>query len=102
MASRTGPSGRSPRRAEDALSAGRGSGRHIESAPGLALGWRVAVRSHPLGGNILRVRWLAVLTCLLGVLALGATACGDDDDEGDSGGSANVSGDTLTIYSSLP
>jgi branched-chain amino acid transport system substrate-binding protein len=50
----------------------------------------------------LRVRWLAVLTCLLGVLALGATACGDDDDEGDSGGSASVSGDTLTIYSSLP
>jgi branched-chain amino acid transport system substrate-binding protein len=42
------------------------------------------------------------LTCLLGVLALGATACGDDDDEGDSGGSASVSGDTLTIYSSLP
>jgi branched-chain amino acid transport system substrate-binding protein len=52
----------------------------------------------------LRVRWLAVLSCLLGVLALGLTACGDDDDDtgggGDGGG--GISGDTLTIYSSLP
>ncbi len=50
----------------------------------------------------MRVRWLAALTCLLGVLALGVTACGSDDDEGDSGSSSTVSGDTLTIYSSLP
>jgi branched-chain amino acid transport system substrate-binding protein len=42
------------------------------------------------------------LTCLLGVMALAISACGsDDDDEGDGGGSA-ISGDTLTIYSSLP
>jgi len=50
----------------------------------------------------LRVRWLAVLTCLLGVTALAISACGsDDDDDGDAGGST-ISGDTLTIYSSLP
>jgi branched-chain amino acid transport system substrate-binding protein len=53
----------------------------------------------------LRVRWLAVLSCLVGVLALGLVACGDDDDEsvggGGEGGGA-ISGDTLTIYSSLP
>ena len=50
----------------------------------------------------MRVRWLAVLTCLLGAFALGVTACGDDDEDGDGGGAAAVSGDTLTIYSSLP
>ena len=53
----------------------------------------------------MRVRWLAVLSCLLGVLALGLAACGDDDEEsvgGDGGSSAGISGDTLTIYSSLP
>jgi branched-chain amino acid transport system substrate-binding protein len=49
----------------------------------------------------LRVRWLAVLSCLLAAFALGMTACGDDDEEGGGGGEA-VSGDTLTIYSSLP
>jgi branched-chain amino acid transport system substrate-binding protein len=53
----------------------------------------------------LRVRWLAALSCLLGVFALGLVACGDDDDEsvggGGEGGGA-ISGDTLTIYSSLP
>ena len=50
----------------------------------------------------MRVRWLAVLTCLLGAFALGVTACGDDDEEPEAGGAAAVSGDTLTIYSSLP
>ena len=50
----------------------------------------------------MRVRWLAVLTCLLGAFAFGVTACGDDDEDGDAGGAAAVSGDTLTIYSSLP
>ncbi len=50
----------------------------------------------------MRVRWLAVLTCLLGAFALGVTACGDDDEDSDAGGAAAVSGDTLTIYSSLP
>jgi branched-chain amino acid transport system substrate-binding protein len=53
----------------------------------------------------LRVRRLAALSCLLGVFALGLVACGGDDEEsvggGDSGGGA-ISGDTLTIYSSLP
>jgi branched-chain amino acid transport system substrate-binding protein len=50
----------------------------------------------------LRVRWLAVLSCLVGVLALGLAACGDDDDSGGSSSSSGISGDTLTIYSSLP
>jgi branched-chain amino acid transport system substrate-binding protein len=50
----------------------------------------------------LRVRWLAVLSCLVGVLALGLAACGDDDDTGGSSSSSGISGDTLTIYSSLP
>jgi branched-chain amino acid transport system substrate-binding protein len=47
----------------------------------------------------LRVRWLVVLGCLLGLFALTAVSCGDDEDEG---GGGEVSGDTLTIYSSLP
>jgi branched-chain amino acid transport system substrate-binding protein len=50
----------------------------------------------------LRVRWLAALSCLLGVLALGLAACGDDDDSTGGGGGGGISGDTLTIYSSLP
>jgi branched-chain amino acid transport system substrate-binding protein len=50
----------------------------------------------------LRVRWLAVLSCLVGVLALGLAACGDDDDSGGSSGGGAISGDELTIYSSLP
>jgi branched-chain amino acid transport system substrate-binding protein len=52
----------------------------------------------------LRVRWLAVLSCLVGALALGLAACGDDDDSvgGGGGGGGTVSGDTLTVYSSLP
>jgi branched-chain amino acid transport system substrate-binding protein len=48
----------------------------------------------------LRARWLALLGCLLGVLAMGVGACGDDDDDEGAGGvtpSKNV-----TIYSSLP
>ncbi len=50
----------------------------------------------------MRVRSLAALGCLLGTLAFGVAACGDDD-EGDSGDSGSaISGDTLTIYSSLP
>jgi branched-chain amino acid transport system substrate-binding protein len=54
--------------------------------------------------DVLRVRWLAVLSCLLGVLALGLAACGEDEEStsgGDTGGEG-ISGDTLTIYSSLP
>ena len=51
----------------------------------------------------MRVRWLAVLSCLFGVFAMGLAACGGDDDDS-TGGSAGggISGDTLTIYSSLP
>src|SRR5215211_3188563 len=54
--------------------------------------------------DVLRVRWLAVLSCLLGVFALGLAACGGDDEESVSGGESGgaISGDTLTIYSSLP
>jgi branched-chain amino acid transport system substrate-binding protein len=48
----------------------------------------------------LRLRWLAVWSCLLTALSLGLTACGDD--EGDSGGGGGGGGDTLTVYSSLP
>jgi branched-chain amino acid transport system substrate-binding protein len=39
---------------------------------------------------------------LLAALALGATACGDDDDDGGDGAGGTAKGDTLTIYSSLP
>ena len=49
-----------------------------------------------------RARWLALLSCLLGLFAFTVAACGSSDDEGDSGGGESVSGDTLTIYSSLP
>jgi branched-chain amino acid transport system substrate-binding protein len=47
----------------------------------------------------LRLRWLAVLSCLFATFALGLTACGGDDDEG---GGGEVSGNTLRVYSSLP
>jgi branched-chain amino acid transport system substrate-binding protein len=46
----------------------------------------------------LRVRGLAVLSCLLVVSALGIAACGG----GDNGGGGKASGSTLTIWSSLP
>src|SRR5215208_1667641 len=57
-----------------------------------------------LGGKLSRVRWLALLSSLLGVFALTVAACGSSDDEGDDGGSGGegIAGDTLTIYSSLP
>jgi branched-chain amino acid transport system substrate-binding protein len=48
----------------------------------------------------LRGRWLVLLVGLLGIVALTVSACGDDE-EGDGGG-ATVSGNNLTIYSSLP
>jgi branched-chain amino acid transport system substrate-binding protein len=47
----------------------------------------------------LRVRWLAVWSCLIAAMAFGVAACGDD---GGGGGGGKASGDTLTIYSSLP
>ena len=51
-----------------------------------------------------RVRWLALLSCLLGLFALTVAACGDDEEEGGGGegGGTTVSGTDLTIYSSLP
>ena len=51
----------------------------------------------------MRVRWLAVFSCLLAALALGATACGDDDDDGGGSGDSGDSGSgTVNVYSSLP
>jgi branched-chain amino acid transport system substrate-binding protein len=50
----------------------------------------------------LRVRWLAAFSCLLGVIALGLGACGGDDDDSGGATSGAISGDELTIYSSLP
>jgi branched-chain amino acid transport system substrate-binding protein len=51
----------------------------------------------------LRVRWLAVFSCLLAAFALGMTACGDDDDDDDGGGGeAAEDGGTVNVYSSLP
>ncbi len=51
-----------------------------------------------------RVRWLALLSLLMGLFAFTVAACGSDDDEGESGGGGGegISGSTLTIYSSLP
>jgi branched-chain amino acid transport system substrate-binding protein len=49
---------------------------------------------------MLRVRWLALLSCLFAVFALTVSACGDDDDEGGGGGGGG--GGTVDIYSSLP
>ncbi len=48
-----------------------------------------------------RGRWFAIASsCLVGVAAVGVTACGGGGGGGST--SANVSGSTLTIYSSLP
>jgi branched-chain amino acid transport system substrate-binding protein len=49
---------------------------------------------------MLRVRWLALVSCLFAVFALTVSACGDDDDDGGGGGGGG--GDTLNVYSSLP
>jgi branched-chain amino acid transport system substrate-binding protein len=51
---------------------------------------------------MLRVRWLALLSCLFAVFALTVAACGDDDDDGGDGGEAAEGGGTLDVYSSLP
>src|SRR3712207_5699269 len=48
---------------------------------------------------MLRVRWLALLSCLFAVFALTVAACGDDDDDG---GGGEAGGNTLNVYSSLP
>jgi branched-chain amino acid transport system substrate-binding protein len=49
----------------------------------------------------LRIRRLAVWSCLTAAMAFGVAACGDDGGGG-GGGGGKASGDTLTIYSSLP
>jgi branched-chain amino acid transport system substrate-binding protein len=49
---------------------------------------------------MLRVRWLALVSCLFAVFALTVSACGDDDD--DDGGGGGGGGETLNVYSSLP
>ena len=48
----------------------------------------------------MRLRWLAVWSCLLAALAFGVTACGDDDD--DDGGGGGGGADTAKVVSSLP
>jgi branched-chain amino acid transport system substrate-binding protein len=50
----------------------------------------------------LRVRWLAVFSCLLAAFAVGMTACGGDDDDDGGGGSSGGGGGTVDVYSSLP
>ena len=51
----------------------------------------------------MRVRWLALLSCLLAAFAVGMTACGDDDDDdGGGGGASGDGGGTVNVYSSLP
>jgi branched-chain amino acid transport system substrate-binding protein len=50
----------------------------------------------------LRVRWLALFSCLLAVFAVGFSACGDDDDDDGGGGEGAAEGGTLNVYSSLP
>jgi branched-chain amino acid transport system substrate-binding protein len=50
----------------------------------------------------LRVRWLALFSCLLAAFAVGMTACGDDDDDDGGGDGAEGGGGTLNVYSSLP
>ena len=49
---------------------------------------------------MLRVRWLALLSCLFAVFALTVSASGEDDDGGGGGGGGG--GSTLDVYSSLP
>ena len=53
----------------------------------------------------MRVRWLALWSCLILALGVGFAACGDDEDEGGGGGGGGggeQAGGELTIYSSLP
>ena len=50
----------------------------------------------------MRVRWLALLSCLLAAFAVGMTACGDDDDDDGGGGGEGGGGETVNVYSSLP
>jgi branched-chain amino acid transport system substrate-binding protein len=49
----------------------------------------------------LRVRWLALWSCLVVALGIGVAACGGDDSSSSDGGGSSGGG-SLTIYSSLP
>jgi branched-chain amino acid transport system substrate-binding protein len=50
----------------------------------------------------LRVRSLAVSSCLVTALALGVAACGGDDNSSGGGESSSTGSTNLTIYTSLP
>ena len=52
----------------------------------------------------MRVRWIAVWSCLILAMGLAVGACGDDDEgtTGDSGSQGEGGGKSFTIYSSLP
>ena len=53
----------------------------------------------------MKVRWLAIWSCLLLALGTGVAACGGDDEEsggGGGGGEESAGGGTVTVYSSLP
>jgi branched-chain amino acid transport system substrate-binding protein len=52
-------------------------------------------------GDKLLTRRTAVSGCLVAALAVGVTACGSDSGGGSKGGS-KISGNTLTIYASVP
>jgi branched-chain amino acid transport system substrate-binding protein len=50
----------------------------------------------------LRLRWLALLSCLVGAFAVGLSACGSDDNGGGGSDSGSSGGSTVDVYSSLP
>jgi branched-chain amino acid transport system substrate-binding protein len=53
----------------------------------------------------LRSKYMAATSCLIAALAMGVTACGDDEPESTSGGDSGgetAEGKDLTIFSSLP
>src|SRR5687767_9555551 len=52
--------------------------------------------------GFLKHRWLVMWACLLGVLAFGVAACGDEEESGGGASGEGSGGGTLTIYSSLP
>ena len=64
---------------------------------GSRAGWSQSIRR-----DVLRVRWLVVLSCLLGAFALGMTACGDDDDDDGGGGGDSGGGGGRLRQRSIP
>jgi len=50
----------------------------------------------------LNSRWLAATGCVVGALALGVGACGDDDTDSPSTTGGGDEGKAVTVYSSLP